>query len=248
MIVLSALPTSERTVLVTLSQIPLAQSSIGSGDALNPNTWEIVETDTGVALIVLQVRQVSAVQYELYTLQLFAPFEIFMNVAAPTLLQSDGTTPISNPNNANFYGCKFAPQASTPAAPVDLLNVPGSPDKLSGTLQVGSSGDYLNMSGDDQLRKLVIRRIITVPGEFFYLDPSVYGVGLRLKQPMTVPDLISTKVSLQRQLQQEPDIESAQVLLTMQASGVLFINVKVKSFPSGALREVSFSVPQGFSP
>ena len=97
----------------------------------------------------------------------------------------------------------------------------GAPN--TGALQIDAGGDYVLQQGTALVRKLVIRRLITRPGDFYHLPD--YGLGLRIKEP--VPgEIITLRGEIERQVELEPDVEAA--LATLSFSGnVLTIQVKV---------------------
>ena len=103
----------------------------------------------------------------------------------------------------------------------------GSP--TPSTLQVSSSGDYAEDSGDTLLRKLVIRRLLTRPGGFFHLPD--YGLGFDLKKP---PPLAGDVAKLKARI-------AAQVMLEPEAKGVT-VNLIVGNGPSADITEISLDI------
>lgn len=243
----SALVTSERTVVVELSDTPRANSPVGDGDALNPNTWyvDVLDSDGNVerSLLVLAVRLYSGTtQFELYTLDKFEPSTITHRVGSDTLVDPGGVL-ITLPKYVDFLGCVAAQIPAANRGLVDVANPQtGAMDEGGGTLIVGSDGDYANESGIDLYRKLIIRRLTTTPGDFFYFDPT-YGLGLRVKEPLGISDIPKLKAEVERQLKREPEFAAVQASITITPNGVMTITVRVQLTASGALLAIPIQVP-----
>lgn len=220
----SAIATSERTIEVSFSAPPQQVSPILMGDALNPAMWSVVAN--GVSLLVLTVAAPgapNATTFTLYTLDKLRPFLIEHVVAAPLLRDPFGN-PIAAPTSISCDGCSYFPPARSPRALVDIANVPASPTELSGTYVVGSDGDYLVEAGEPFLKKLIYRRLVTAPGEFFWL-PNTYGIGLRVKEPLGSASLVKLQAIVQNQLKQEPEFSEVAARLTLGPEGILTVTV-----------------------
>jgi len=221
--VVGATALSERTVRVELSLKALAVSTAGDGDALNARTWEVVRLDTNRSLLVLAVSKVDDTIFDLYTLHKFASSLITHRVSSATL-RADAGGLISSPGYADFAGCEAKQITRSPAALVDLKNIVQSETELSGTLEVGSDGDYAVHGGVDFLRKLIIRRLTTLPGEFFHLTRD-YGIGFRAKEPLPGVDLVRLRSAIVAQLEREPEFARVRVGLILSPDNVLTIEV-----------------------
>jgi hypothetical protein len=218
-----AYATSERTVRVVLSIAPRAVSPLDTGDALNPKTWQVTRSDSGAQLLVLAAAQISTTVFDLYTLDKLGHALIQHAVSSTTLVDSSGG-PITPPTSAAFAGCAFVPVTRAPTALLDLRNVSTSETSIGGVYEVGSDGDYTVHGGVEFLRKLIIRRLVTMPGEFFYLN-SAYGIGFRVKEPLPGNDLIKLQVAIQQQLLREPEFLRVAVSLSLSGDNVLTIQV-----------------------
>lgn len=215
---------TERSVGVYLSKSAAARSTIIPGDALNPTTWAMTRNDTGEQLLVLASRDLGdALAFELFILGKLGSSLVEHTVSAPSLLTPSGETLVP-PTFYDFAGCKAVKVKASPASMVDIKNSSTSGTEIGGVLEVGSDGDYAIHSGMDMLRKLVIRRLVTVPGEFFFYDRS-YGVGFRVKEPLPNVNLVKLRNQIELQLQQEPEFSRVAVRLTLSPSGVLNIHV-----------------------
>lgn len=203
----------DRTVRVVLTTQPLESTGLVTGDALNPNTWQVTRGDTGAALTVLGVVPIDEYTFDLSTLETLPPWGIACTVAAPDLLDTFGA-PITTPYSATFQGVQST-QASTYTqqigtrrlATTDLANpqaLSGATLGVAGTLQIAPSGDYRTVTGNELLRKLIYRRLMTGLGEFFHLP--TYGAGLAVKQPVPASSLPGLRSLIDRQIRQEPEV------------------------------------------
>lgn len=234
-----AQPTSERTVVVTLTRPPLQSSTIGVGDATNPATWSITRTDDGTVFHVLAAKVLSdPSQVELYTLEKFFSYSILHTVACPGLLEPGGA-PIVVPTSATFHGCTAVVVSSSTSAAVDFANPQTSGDAVPGTYQFDTSGDYASDTGMAFLQKIIIRRLTTDPGGFFYMQQ--YGLGIQTKAPLKTADMGKLKAQIELQLMREPEFSAVTARLSLSNSGILTILVRV--LLSRTNQEVSIPVP-----
>ena len=214
---------SERQVQVVLSAIPLAQSPLQFGDALNPQTWIVTRLDTNETLPVAAVRLAANNVVELYLLKKLADGLISHKVSAPNLKDSIGGT-IVPPNNFTFPGCVKEVPADVPHGMSDIANIPASGDTFAGTLQIDSSGDYRHDTGEALLQKLIIRRLTTMPNEYFYLP--TYGLGLAVKGTLKISDVPKLQALAELQLLQEPEFKAVSVAITITSDNILYLKVK----------------------
>lgn len=217
-----AYPLSERTLRVFLSVKAKADSTIDAGDALNPKTWTVTRDDTGAQLLVLAVARVDDTTFDLYMLDKLQPSLIEHTVETTTLLAATGGLIVA-PTDVPFVGCSYAAPARSPVALVDLRNVPNNETDIGGIYEVGSDGDYVTHSGAEFLKKLIIRRLVTLPGEFFFL--TEYGIGFRVKEPLPGNDLVQLAAAIELQLLKEPEFSKVGVGLALSGDNVLTIQV-----------------------
>ncbi len=237
---------STREVDVTVSNLVQDNSPYLSGDALNPNTWTLQRLDTSAFLNVVSVLQVGTYTYRLTTLEEFGPVTVSHRVGSTTL-KDVGGFPIVAPRNADFFGLfdedKTTVQKRLGAKQVstqDLANpqVPRG-EWFAGTLQLSASGDYVLDSGAALVRKLILRRLMTTPGDFFHL-PN-YGVGIRTKEPLPAANLGKLKTAIEQQCAQETEIENIAAYLSLSpANGILTIKVKATLKKTGEAVEIGF--------
>lgn len=114
----------------------------------------------------------------------------------------------------------------------------------TGTLEIESDGDYASMTGAELIKKLILRRLTTKPGDFFHL-PN-YGIGLREKEPLPVADLRKLAKAIELQVAQEPEVAAVKATLAYSASAaVLNVRVQAQLKTSGQQVAVAVAVPTG---
>lgn len=222
---------STREVTVSVSNLVQDSSPFLAGDALNPATWTLQRLDNNVFLHVVNVTQVGTYSYTLLTLEEFGPVTV-THVVGSTTLHDLGGGVINPPRSATFLGILDEVKntlddqlAAQKVGARDIANpqLTASP-YVSGTLQLGGDGDYQLEKGTPLLKKLILRRLTTTPGDFFHL-PN-YGIGLRLKEPPPPGDLGRLKVEIEQQILKEPELSDVQATLLMDpANGLLIVKV-----------------------
>lgn len=224
-----------RRVRVTLSAAPQATSAALPGDALNPATWTVAEVGgAGETFRVLKTVLPAATEVDVYVGSPLAGHPATIRVSAPTLLDATGAL-VTPPSQADAAGLGEAVSPAQPRLPgdsVDLMNrqVPDN-TSFGGTLVVSADGDYAVERGVELLRKLILRRMTTAPGDFFHLPE--YGLGLREKtlvQPARLPLL---KKRIEQQVSLEPDVEAVSASVSLGADGVLSVRVRARQRSTG---------------
>lgn len=239
----TAFASSTNTVRVNLGAAVKDESPLVVGDVYNPRTWAVRRMDTDKQFTVLAVRNVEEFTYDILTLEPFGSHFTEHELSTQTLQDETGSL-IGEPRAWIFVG--VLESVTTPMkrryAVRDLANAPTAvlANALSGTLQIGTDGDYKLMQGPDLVRKLVLRRIVSHPGDFYHL-PN-YGIGLRVKEPLPVSDLIALESEIRRQVQTEPEVEDAKVSVA-QSSNVLSLRIRIKMKQSGDLIDVPIDIP-----
>lgn len=238
---------SERSVRVTFTEAAYVQSAFKVGSALNLATWSISIVGSSDPLILIGVREVTgsgARQFELYTLNKFPSYFSTLNVQFPNVL-SASETPIVGPSSGTCAAAKV-PEI-TPRLNkidyVDISNVPTGPTETLGVMQVAASGDYAEDVGDALLKKMVLRRITSLPGAFFHIPESEFGLGVRTKEPLLYSDMKAFKAELERQILLEPDASRVQATVLLGSDGVLTVKVRVRRQSTGREFDVSVDIP-----
>jgi hypothetical protein len=236
----------DRFVHVEFDAPPQAVSPNAPGDALNPATWSIVGTTTGRVFTVLAVKRISATVFEIFTLEEFDPHFADIELSSSTLRNAAGI-PIGAAIAASFRGVRLEATSTYEKrtvvkgnAPRDFANPPTPNSPVGGTFEIDSGGDYELSIGAPLLRKLVLRRLVSAPGDFFHLPE--YGVGLREKDPLPVNDIRALKRAIENQISMEPEVESVQANVSI-GGNVVNIQLLVKTRPAGETIEVGLSIP-----
>ncbi len=114
--------------------------------------------------------------------------------------------------------------------------------ELGSTLVIDSGGDYTSMSGPEFIKKLILRRLTTKPGEFFHL-PN-YGLGLKEKEPLPVNNLRALAKAIEQQVAQEPEVGAVKATLSYAANAsILYVKVQVQLRQTGQQLVVPMAVP-----
>lgn len=250
----------DRIVRVALSAEPMHLSVTGTGDALNPRTWSVQDPATGRVWTLLSVRPTDDSTYDLLTLETLPKHFTQLVVSSDTLLAQDR---VPFPTVQFFFnGCYLAVNntaesklAANGVIQKDLTNamLPAQNDALlsssyreltAGTLEIDSAGDYTTQFGADLVRKLILRRLIAKPGDFFHLPR--YGLGLRVKEPLPASDLRKLAAAIEEQVNQEPEVQASKVNLSYSASAAaLNVFIQVRLRPNGQVAQIPLVVPTG---
>jgi hypothetical protein len=236
----NAFASAIRVVRVTLSREPLHYLSTGVGDALNPATWTVQNLTTLAYSTVISVAATSPpLTYDIAVLEKFSDQSFTYQLAAPTLV-APTMEPITFAGSTfNFPGLKYTEDsvdkmvANRRASIRDLANPPATLPNggVGGTLLI-KGGDYSTVQGADLVKKLVLRRLVTRPGEFTHL-PS-YGVGLNVKAPLPTTDITRLQKIILAQVQKEPEIDVADVAVTLNAAyDIVIVTIRARLKATG---------------
>lgn len=127
---------------------------------------------------------------------------------------------------ASPFDLPFELPLGGPAAPLppgeEIPDAFGTDVFFDGNTHVTASGDLLELSGRENLRRSIIRRLITNPGEY-RLNPT-YGVGVLtfVKKPITQSNIDRLEQRIRDQLPQDPRIEQ---VLEISITSVFFGSV-----------------------
>lgn len=234
-------------VVVTIPSAPLARCPVLVGDASNPLTWTIVDPSGNVIPVIQVTLGNPTTTVTLKVNPQLPGAGVTLSLTAPGLLDSTGaalafgTATFKGVTEDALTALELLAATKTQESR-DLLNrnTPSPSGSLTGTLVV-QGGDYQNELGSSLLRKLIIRRLITRPADFYHL-PN-YGVGLRTKQPLPAGDLVRLQASIKQQIMQEPDVTDVGVQVS-QSQNVLNIQLTVTVAKTG--EKLSIGVPFQF--
>lgn len=248
----------DRVVRVELITEPLHTNTTTVGSALNPRTWAITDPATMKTWTVMAVKELQPKVYDILTLEPLPKHFTEMRLSTSTL-QSFLSIPF--PTLAFLFNGAFLAANNTTEAQTasrgylmqDLANQPTPPlqdisgiysDLVGGTLEIDAAGDYISQHGAALVRKLIIRRLLSKPGDFFHLPE--YGVGLRVKEPIPTSDLRKLAVIIEEQAALEPEVQAVKANLAYSAAAnALEVRVRVKLAPTGQEADVAVTVPTG---
>jgi hypothetical protein len=234
-----AFASSIRRVRVRLTSPPRMKTKSVPGDALNPKSWSVTRLDTLESLFVLQVEPVNSTTFDLYTMKKFGDYPIEHEVRAELLFSMGGSEVVA-PVSAMFWGVTWI-FPTTPDIPFtsDLKYV------QPGVFDVDSGGDYSNISELEVLKKVLLRKLTTVPASFFHL-PN-FGIGLRAKEPFSTTDLLKLKKQIELAALEEPEVLQAVVMMSFSADGILIIKLQVRTSDNQSL-EMSSTMQTNYAP
>lgn len=246
----AAWPVSTHTVRVELSQEPKHESAFVEGDALNPASWSVLKLVSGFQYTVIGAEMHDDTHVDVFLLEPLGNHLETHRVTAIDLVAANGSS-ASAPLSADFLGTV---ETIDPLQAValdrfldrDLANPPLQTEigGFSGTLQIGSDGDYETEAGIPLAKKLVIRRLSTPRGGFPHLP--TYGIGIIEKEPILGSgNLVALRKDIESQILEEPDIEDASARLLLDRSNVLFIQLRVRLAGNGATFDMQLTPSNG---
>ncbi len=241
-----AFASAQNRATVVLTAEPAHVSALAVGDALNPATWTLVRLDTGFSYTILSVAYVNTTTYELTTLEPLGGLPVTHRVTAVGLVDTVGNAAVP-PLTADFNGIQAQAGGDAPTPDDDLVDLRYyhvSRNPIGGTLNIGSDGDYQVMGGVELVRKLIIRRLTTRPGEFFHLP--TYGFPYSPKDVVRPVELAKLKASLREAILKEPEVADAGVAVTLNPSaGILTVQVMAQLQAAGETLEINTELPLG---
>lgn len=221
--------------------LPMRQDyATGAHDALNTDTWTIERVSDGFSYIVISAVAIDPYNVDLYVIGSLEDMTVQYRVTENGLYSSTGST-VFGGSSLLFNGI-YTPESLTIERPQssDLRSYATPRNPLGGTLVI-SGGDYQEISGDEWLKNMILRRLLTRPGEFFYAPD--YGFGLTVKGTVNTGALLQLKVAIERQVSKEPEVRSCSAALEYK-NNVLTVKIAVVSAQSGATILLQpFSVP-----
>jgi hypothetical protein len=169
----------------------------------------------------------------------FGDYPIEHEVRAELLFSMGGSEVVA-PVSAMFWGVTWI-FPTTPDIPFtsDLKYV------QPGVFDVDSGGDYSNISELEVLKKVLLRKLTTVPASFFHL-PN-FGIGLRAKEPFSTTDLLKLKKQIELAALEEPEVLQAVVMMSFSADGILIIKLQVRTSDNQSL-EMSSTMQTNYAP
>ena len=230
-----AFAAGDRIVLVELNYEPQHLGAQYPGDALNPASWTVVgpvRNAEGVITgtsdrVVASVEYVNATTYRLITLFALGPATDTLTVSTVDLRNPVGA--VQPDASISFDGCAQAPQlVAQPGTTGDLRNIQAQvlDNQVSGTLQVGSDGDYQLGTVEETVRKLIIRRLTIPKGGFTWLPD--YGLDLPVKGLISPGQLPVIRDTIKNAVLREPEVVDCGVRVLLQGDGIVMVQIQAR--------------------
>ena len=227
LIMQSAVATTTHSVTVTLSRAPRARSPLSPGDALNPSVWEVFRTDASRTFTPIGVLKINDRRYQIFLREALSSRNYSHTVRANTLLSAATGVLISAPRFTTFPGVWPTTAINEPRGPWDFEQS----NVMSGALNTNTGGTYGRIFSEDVLRKLIFRRLTTIPGAFYHLSEEEFGQGLRAKEGMRASSLPALKANVEQEVLKEPGVLGVTATLQLTA-GQLSMHVLAQT-PNG---------------
>lgn len=241
---------------VFFSEEPVHRSVLGANDALNRVNWAISVLSGPATIPVVEQVENAQAQPNLFTdfptawsvdLRTDRPLiELaeYLVVAAQAIGSLAGPTMAAPPNDrVDPPGIVLPPSRVPPTPPSSTSGIDFFYDTFTGVYRLDSKQDIDVHSGDDAVKKRIIRRILSTPGSFFHL-PN-YGVGLRVKQNFSTTRIALIRGEVERQVRQEEEVQDVSVTVSLLGSlaNVLLISLIVKTKAQQNPFSLEFQVP-----
>lgn len=223
----AAVATTTHSVTVTLSRAPRAYSVLSPGDALNPSVWEVFRTDLTRTFTPIGVLKITERRFQIFLREALSSRNYSHTVRSNTLLSAATGVLISLPRSAEFPGVWPTTAVNEPAGAWDFEQT----NVLAGALSTTTAGTYRRIFSEDVLRKLIFRRLTTLPGTYYHLSEDEFGQGLKSKEQMRASSLPALKTSIEQEVLKEPGVLQANATLSL-SQGKLSIHILAQT-PDG---------------
>jgi hypothetical protein len=219
----NAVAVTTHSVLVTLSTNAQAISPLAPGDALNPRSWTVTRVTGGLNYTVIGVLKITDRRFQLFLRTALSSVNFLHRVTSTDLRTPTGLL-ISAPYYTEFRGVLPEEAIVDRHRPFDLA----STEIVGGSLKTNEAGGYVRVYGDELIKKMIIRRLVTMPGAYFHIAPSEFGQDLKIKEPLRISSLAALKVQIEQEVLKEPGVTGAQISLTL-SSSVLTIRARIQT-------------------
>lgn len=239
--VVRALAVSGRTVRVVFAEAPVFRSPGGPYDAMNPSLFFFsvdagtatspLATAVGSALVAGPARGVGNGG---------AAEERGVDVGVDRGLIAGITYRVAVRDVQSAFGGILGSSYSQPFSGVVPLqekpktirgrpttNIDYGNDPFLGSWRADDSGDIAPQDAASGFRKRVLRRLMTFKDSFAFLKG--YGVTVKLKELEGLAEIAALKVDVERQILLEPETAAVSVDVSLLATNVLIVSVRVKT-------------------
>lgn len=219
----SAVAATTHSVYVTFSRAPRAVSPLSLGDALRLSTWSISGHDFSDTKVVVASRMVGTRRAEITVSAPFKSSNYVYKIEATTLMSSTGVY-VTPPYELRFRGLLPADPITDPTRTFDFKNS----DIVGGSLEVNTAGSYARIHGIELIRKMIFRRLSTMPGSFFHLTTDEFGLGIRSKELLRFSAIPNMKKRIEDEINKEPGIAGTVATVDLK-DGLLSVKLKVQT-------------------
>lgn len=246
----------ENAIQLTFSEAPFLDGLLSPNDASDPRRYAITPVPGGIGLDGLPVRPVIPLfaeasnaaltfgaQLILWLDRPMSPFPTQYVVAVNNLLTSATQLPLDPAfTSGQVFGLQRVRIPNDPTTVLPNRDFANPQTRSSGAGQlsiysaaglgafaVDATGDYAIDDGLDNLKKRVLRRLLTRPGAFAYAPG--YGVGVQLYSKQLGRASVRQKLAAEaeRQIRLEPDVVAVQVTSAQRAPGLVVFTVLVQT-------------------
>lgn len=267
---LQAVAIRENAVRLTFSAPPAFDGLLTPNDASNPARYSVTAVAGTEGLDQLPVRAVRALVAELvveagaagtlidlYVDRPFSPWPARYYVACNNLATLGTQLPLDpSASFREFQGVRGAYSPNTAEAPVPLRDVanpqtrgdaasslPTSSSLVLGAYAIDDTGDYAMDEGLANLRKRILRRLVTARGAFAFLPDYGVGVAQNLKRLNAAAVRNQLAEEARRQILLEPDVAACSVAVVQRAVNLVVFVILVRTTAGvGAKMEEPFSL------
>ena len=255
--ILSGLPVAANEAVAFFDKVPKTGGPLSFDSATNVRNWTLKAIDPSIpsttiaglvfvpdgtvvptldpSIVVVEIDDADPTQVHLFMdarLERGVEYEVEIN---PQVRAIDCET-FAGPVTFRFKGLKPGPGRRARFRQQDRFRdwdnsfFPKDPKQPESTWRLEPSGDIALHEEDAALRKRILRRILTQPGEFPHLGRG-YGAGIRVKGLARTGEMQTLANSIQIQVRDEPDVLAVGVTAVLR-----------ESFGRGAIVEVSIFV------
>jgi phage baseplate assembly protein W len=109
-------------------------------------------------------------------------------------------------------------------------------------VSLGATGDLAPATGARATEQRLLRRLLTAPGEYLWQPGYGAGLGRFVGQPLAVPAIAA---AIRAQILKEPAVAATpepEIGVRADATGQVFVEIRYVDAPSGATRQLAFTV------
>ena len=154
--------------------------------------------------------------------------------SATTSIQGMQWAPVFTPDGVASEKLQVTRDLANPPTPI------AGSSNVGGTLRI-AGGDYVNDTGDEFVRKMILRLLSTPEGGFFHLP--AYGLGILTAKSFIPPaKLLETKQKIEQAIRNSvPEVQAVQAQILLAPNGVLTVKIAARTKPQGSTIYVSAS-------